>query len=436
MSWTEVKRFYGFSKPYRFNVAIPAMLNAAFLLLVIIKFVGALINNNNARIYGPTERNFLTFPSEMFFFYLYMIVGFILLNLFITKPKLYWPLFVWFLVEFCLGVWGKGLAPFDSRTEVENRFDYHPLLQGAPAPNFKGQKDGILFAHNSLGLRDTNNSVDVTTRDGLVVVFGGSTTYDIGVSQGETWVEELNGFLGPSYKLFNFGVDGYNTSQHVLQTAFYSDINGIYPSCALYYVGWNDIRLAHIADLDRGFADFHLLNLLGAFRTRRAMRIATVSPLLKLAVRGVSNYVDTPPTPRLEFDDSPEGKDNLRLKATFQRNISTIAAINVARGTKTIFVGQILNRDYGSKKSNDDFGRGWLPFVRDRDAWPLQAEFNGLLNKDAVKDGYTYIDADVSKFDAADFVDSGHFSPPGAKKFASLIAEGVRQACPASQASQ
>ena len=73
--WTKIKSYYGFSKPYDFNVAIPALLNAAFLLVVLIKFIGALINNNKARIYGPVERNFLTFPSEMFYFYLYIFLG-------------------------------------------------------------------------------------------------------------------------------------------------------------------------------------------------------------------------------------------------------------------------------------------------------------------------------------------------------------------------
>ena len=40
----------------------------------------------------------------------------------------------------------------------------------------------------------------------------------------------LNEDLGASYKTFNFGVPGYSTAEHVLQTAFYEDIGGVYPS--------------------------------------------------------------------------------------------------------------------------------------------------------------------------------------------------------------
>ena len=79
-AWTKIKTFYGFCKPYDFNVAIPALLNAALFVLVVIKFIGALINNNKARIYGPVERNFLTFPSEMFYFYIYIFIGIVLLT--------------------------------------------------------------------------------------------------------------------------------------------------------------------------------------------------------------------------------------------------------------------------------------------------------------------------------------------------------------------
>ena len=51
---------------------------------------------------------------------------------------------------------------------------------------------------------------------------------------------------------------GYTTVEHLIQTAFYQDKFGKPPRCAIYYVGWNDLRNAHIPDLDPGYADFHL----------------------------------------------------------------------------------------------------------------------------------------------------------------------------------
>jgi hypothetical protein len=429
--WAKVKKFYGFSKPHDFNVAIPALLNGAFFLAFLAKFVQALINNNKARIYGPVERNFLTFPSEMFYFYIYIFIGLVLLNVVIKCKRIYWPLFVWFAIEFCLGAFGRGLSPFDSTAEFENRYVYHPLLQGTPLPNFKGRNGRRFIVHNAIGQRDSGNSPDNLSRKGLIYVFGGSTTYDVDVSQGETWVEKLNGLLGKPYKLFNFGVPGYNTSQHVVETAFYGDIKGVYPTCAIYYVGWNDIRNGHVADLDGGFANFNVLQLSQNLNTRRAMRIATVSPALKLSLKGLSYLVDTVPFPNPRFDDSEKGRTNANLKAIFQRNVATIAAINGPRGVKTIFVGQMLNRDE-LEGAVDKKRHAWMPFVDLRDLWSLQAEFNELLRGEAEKAGYVYIDADVDKFGPSDFYDAGHFSPGGAEKFASRIAEGVRRNCPSS----
>jgi hypothetical protein len=432
MNWTGLKTYYGFGKPYDFHVAIPALLNAGFLLLIIVKFASALHNNNKARIYGPIERNFLNFPSEMFYFYLYILIGLVFLNLFIRKKKLYWPLFVWFLLEFSLGAWGKGLSPFDARTAFDDRFQYHPLLQATLVPNFKGRNDGLFVAHNSAGLRDTNNSLDRLKRNGLIYVFGGSSTYDFAVSQGETWVEKLNGLLGPPYTLFNFGVPGYSTSEHVIQTAFYGDINGAYPSCALYYIGWNDVRNAGITDLDRGYADWHLLNLSRNLKTRRSMNIMTISPALKLVLREIGYLVDTVPYPNPQFDPAAAGRDYANLKSLFTRNVATIAAINSSRNVKTIVVGQMLNRDQLANAKDNPKRHEWMPFLLQKDLWSLQAEFNDLLRTEAAKAGYSYIDADIDKFDSSDFADSGHFTAPGAEKFAFRIAEEVRRACPAS----
>ena len=124
--------------------------------------------------------------------------------------------------------------------------------------------------------------------------------------------------------------------------------------------------------------------------------------------------------------------NNVALKTIFRRNVAAIAAINNSRQIKTIFIGQILNRKELDSGKYHDVVRFWLPFVKNEDMWTLQSEFNGLLKSDAAKDGYAYIDADVDKFDKSDFADTGHFSAQGAKKFASVISEEVRQACPAS----
>jgi hypothetical protein len=227
-------------------------------------------------------------------------------------------------------------------------------------------------------------------------------------------------------------VPGYSTSEHVIQTAFYGDIKGTFPSCAVYYIGWNDVRNAGIAGLDRGYADWHLLNLSRNLKTRRPMNIMTISPTLKLALREIGYLVDTVPYPRPRFDPNAARSDYANLKSLFMRNVATIAAINNARNVKTIVVGQMLNRDQLANAKDNPKRHEWMPFLLEKDLWNLQAEFNDLLRAGAAKAGYAYIDADIDKFDSSDFADSGHFTAGGAEKFASRISEEVRRACPAS----
>jgi hypothetical protein len=100
--------------------------------------------------------------------------------------------------------------------------------------------------------------------------------------------------------------------------------------------------------------------------------------------------------------------------------------------TKPHGVGQISNRkglESGKYRGVSSF---WLRFVKNEDVWARQAEFNEVLKGDAAKEGYSYIDVRVDRFDKSEFADLGHFSAQGTEKFAALISEEVRQACPAS----
>lgn len=437
LRWTEIKKYYGFSKPYNFNVAIPALLNIPFLLLFLVKLYGSLLRDSRTHLDGNLGQFGPNSAFEIYYYYGYVLAGFLLFNLAIKNSKIYWPLFLWFSMELCLGVWGVGLSPLDSKTEFAHRYNYHPLLQGTPAPNFRGRNGDLFIVHNALGMRDTNNPTVNVKRDGLVFVYGGSTTYDIQVSQGDTWVEKLNQILGKSYSLFNLGVPGYSTSEHVIQTAFYSDIDGVYPSCAIYYVGWNDIRSSHISNLDPGYANYSLISQTGNMATRRSMNLFTISPFIKLVLKTAGYFLDTVPYPEPRLDDSAAGKENVPLKTIFQRNVATIAAINNSRNVRTIFIGQMLNREKleHNAKANPNSSSGWntyMPFLSPGDTWKTQSEFNNLLKANSTSVNYIYIDPDVSKFDASDFVDSGHFSTSGAAKFASGISDEVRRACPAS----
>ena len=211
----------------------------------------------------------------------------------------------------------------------------------------------------------------------MVAVFGGSTTYDIGVSDNETWAHQLELKLGAgNFAVLNHGVPGYSTVEHVIQTAFYEDAFGVTPRCALYYVGWNDVRDTHIANLDPGYADYHLRSQIDALKVRRfGSGYTAVSPLVTILVRQVSAWTDTARPPRPIVGDPATGPDPV-LERLYLRNVRSISRINHDRGIRTIWVGQILNLEELENGSRRNEINGWILLVRNKDVWPLLSHLN------------------------------------------------------------
>ena len=128
------------------------------------------------------------------------------------------------------------------------RFEWHPLLQAVPIPSLKlTSSTGLAIQHTREGTRGKDPAGSLEGRT-VIATFGGSTTYDIGAGEGETWPDRLAEALGDRYFVVNHGVPGYTTAEHLIQTAFYQTKFGKPPRCAIYYVGWNDLRNAHIAE--------------------------------------------------------------------------------------------------------------------------------------------------------------------------------------------
>jgi lysophospholipase L1-like esterase len=259
----------------------------------------------------------------------------------------------------------------------------------------------------------------------VIAAVGGSTTYDVGVAEGETWPEVLEHELGSDYAVLNYGVPVYSTAEHLIQTLFYLDAYDVAPRCAIYYVGWNDIHNAHLPKLDSGYADFHQLYKVTVLETRKTPFAAEISPIASVGVRYLQLWLDTMPPADSIYGRAPgEGSDS-RLETIYRRNLESIAAINRQRGVATIFVGQLLNR----ARLHDDKTYAWWPLVRDADLWPLQARFNAILKEAAEAVGSPVFVPPIDQFQDSDFVDSGHFSAEGSRKFATMLAPFVRANC-------
>jgi lysophospholipase L1-like esterase len=370
-------------------------------------------------------------PRGEYFLYLFILL--VLVLALVRWPRL--AAVVLALAAFELA-WGAGLfalyrAGFASASLMPpgrfepQRFQWHPLLQAVPIPSLKlTSSTGLAIEHTREGTRGRDPAGSLEGRT-IVETFGGSTTYDIGAGEGDTWPDRLAEALGDRYFVVNHGVPGYTTAEHLIQTAFYQDKFGK-PRCAIYYVGWNDLRNAHIANLDPAYADFHLPSQIDSQKVRRVGGShVTFSPLLTLLMRFASAHLDT-----ARYFTDPYGKpavsgDDPALDAIYQRNIRAISAINRQRGVSTIWVGQLLNRE----RLGGEGRYGWLPLVRDRDLWPMQQDLNALLGRTAQELGDVYVGVPAQSFTGADFVDQGHFSKQGARRFADDLAPIVRDNC-------
>lgn len=440
MSWTKVGEFYGLKKPFNFNVAIPFLLNGCMLILVLV--VCAFLFWNGA----------LNIGTARFYFFLYITCLLVIAAVFSRARRLSYPILCWCTIELGLALGSNILAkhkavpslfPENVTRTDDLSFMYHPLLQTVPRPNFhytdhldfagiedNAKASGIDVAslqgqelevvHNSLGLRGKELTADDLAKN-LIFVYGGSTTYDVGITQGETWVERLQSDLDDKYTILNLGVPAHTTVEHLIQTAFYQDIVGKKPVCAIYYVGWNDTDEAHIEHMDSAYADS---NLLRNAERRPRISLSKYSPLLFLANGLAVSRFDTVPLPPQRMRKVLVAGSDPRLEAIFTEHIKTIVAINAARGIRTIFIGQIFNRNWPANVPET-----YVPLVRGQDLIPLLERLKSIAQNTAPSAGAKYIDAGNTNFVGSDFVDSVHFSASGAKKFAALVSGDIDDSC-------
>jgi lysophospholipase L1-like esterase len=417
-SSNRIARYFGMSVPYNFSIAVPALVATAMLLLIITLEI------------AMTASSKLTFGTPRGTFFVYLTLMAVAAILFARKPKMSWVLITVLFLELSL-----GFIPYFARqigipisrdllpANENSRFEYHPLLQGVPIPNYSSTlPGGGSLTHTSFGTRGPEPSAADLASKPIITAYGGSTTYDIFVSDEEAWPNQLSSLLDNKALLINRGVPGYNTVENLIQTTFYDQVNGRTPSCALYYERWNDVQGAYLPNLDPAYADFHLLNQIDGLQVRKG---SGFSPLTSMISRLPVIGQETIPLPPSYANLEPgEGADP-RLEEILRRNVQSIIATNSARGTKSVFIGQVLN----STDTTYDSMNGWAPLVKDEDVIPMVERLNVVMKEEAIKSGAAYIDVPNSGFSAADFVDNGHFSPAGSAKFANSIAAEVQQNC-------
>jgi hypothetical protein len=382
----------------------------------------------------------LTAGTPRAWYFVYMTGLVVLAAALAFRPRLAMALLLLALIEASLGLGSVALFKYHlipkevllpANAPGRAFFSWHPLLQVQPDPTPPGQTSGQAAFINSARLRGKQRSTASLQNRTVVGVFGGSTTFDFS-PDGQTWTEELERLLGEDrFAVLNHGRGGYSTAEHVVQTAFYERAFGVTPHCALYYVGWNDVRGSHMRRLDPGYAHYHLRSQIDGFKARRLDGPALAfSPLSKLVARLLVLAVDTA-RPVGDAEGTISGAPDPELETIFARNIDTISAINRQRGIRTVWIGQVMNPtlgDRGSAWARDETSP-WVPLVPNKDLLALIARLNDILKQRAAALGDVYVDVDSGRFGADDFVDHGHFTPAGGRKFAQQLVRAVATAC-------
>jgi lysophospholipase L1-like esterase len=319
----------------------------------------------------------------------------------------------------------NSLLPKNLRLSDDTWDDYkfHPLLQIVPKPNVL-RLSPFRIQHDSYGLRGVERDKNRLRQQIVIAAVGGSTTYDLGVANGQTWPEVLERTLGDKYAVLNHGVIGYSTVENLIQTLFYLNSYDVKPHCAVYYEGWNDIHNAYFPNLDPAYTNWHLLVQTG--RLRKINPLKKITPLGQFILWYLQQWIEIIPKAEDLFGHAAGRGNDVRLEKIYRANLEAIAAINKQRGITTIFVAQVLNR---AKLRGTTVGESWWALVRPIDAWPLQAHFNSILKETAKDLGIPAFVPPIDEFQDRDFVDSGHFSQEGAAKFAAMLEPVVRANC-------
>ncbi len=294
-------------------------------------------------------------------------------------------------------------------------FEPHPFLSVVPKPGVHARYGNTEITHNRAGFRGPELRPE-RDRERLVAL-GGSSTYCVTVSDDETWPHQLQRILGSEYEVVNLGVPGYTTVENTIQTAFgFSDLK---PSIALYYVGWNDLRNTHVANLDPYYAEFHGRSQpgnLGLERTYPGI-LATVFYFGRLFDLMLDQSPPTIPT-GAEFTADVDA----RALALYRRNLTNILALSKAQGVRPVLIPHLLNETALTAETS----YGWIPYVRDKHLPRMMATYNRVLREVASENAEIALSVvQEGDFEPADFADQGHFSSGGSRKFASLVATAI-----------
>jgi len=315
--------------------------------------------------------------------------------------------------------------------------EIHPWLVGWMKPNVTAKFGDVTITSNANHYRWTGApSPDKAADRYRIALLGGSTTFSTGVSDKDSWPALLQKELGPGYAVYNYGIAGFSTAENIIQMALQAP--EIKPDLVVFYEGWNDIRHYHNPAFTpdyyyHGIQQYNNLEIDagGKAKTPWISRMARYSTIFKFILR--MSQRKTSSKARV-FDTPDPAVDRIYL-----RNLTTLKVLANQAGAKTLFVPQIINDAMYEGKTGsgsldpkwvdpEDSDGWWSPYIRNGAMPKLMKRINGLMADNCRKLGCPVLsEAEDVAWQPDDFVDRGHFTLQGGKKFVALMANRIRE---------
>src|SRR5471030_149666 len=165
--------YFGLRRPYRFERVIPAL----FAVLLAIAVVASAIWLWAIGQLGPG-------PRAIYFLYLGGVL--VLVLGFVRWPKLAYALLALVALDLFwgMGSYGSAASLLPPLKAEPLRFRWHALLQVVPLPSLQlVSSTGLAISHTSAGTRGREPAPRDLDGHAVVAIYGGSTTYDIGVGE-------------------------------------------------------------------------------------------------------------------------------------------------------------------------------------------------------------------------------------------------------------
>lgn len=330
------------------------------------------------------------------------------------------------ILEAFFGGWIRSRNNFELLnipTNTQLNFDLEGL--------YESKKDKVIYTRDRYGLRG-NSTFNLPDEIDILTV-GGSTTDQRFISDGETWQDVLEGELhtaGLPLKVSNAGIDGQSTYGHLKNfELWFPLIPDLSPDYIIYYIGINDFYKLESSSFDELKKD-NLIEILkdksAVYNLLRKIKGAINSSQFSIGHRKENlemyTYTDKQKLPRSDFGNF-FGNRIIQYKDRIARLIELTYSI----GAEPIFVTQpawLYKNDSDSTiVGTDKIMKVGEYEINGLDYYYLLSEMNKAINEVA-SDQLTVIELTSAMiFTRADYYDTYHMTPTGARKVGDRIAK-------------